>query len=98
MVTVPVAGAPSPPQAPLREQRIGPYAGTLQDGRRGVGDSLTHRQQGGRSGQDRARGQRKHDDQSVPYAAGSRGPGTSARRPGSPGVLAELVKGKRDRR
>ena len=93
-------------QAPLRGQRIGPYAKALQDGRRGVGDPLAHRQQGGRSGQNRARGQREHDDQSVPYAAriarvGHRGQSLQQARDllgHGPGMLAEWVKGGRDRR
>jgi hypothetical protein len=84
----------------------GRTAKALQAGRRGVGDPLTHRQQGGRSGQNRARGQREHDDQSVPYAAriarvGHLGQTLQQARdlPGyGPGMLAELVKGKRDRR
>jgi len=76
------------------------------DGRRGVGDPLAHRQRGGRSAQNRARGQRKHDDQSVPYAAriarvGHLGQTLQQARDLAgygPGMLAELVKGKRDRR
>jgi hypothetical protein len=73
---------------------------------RGVDDPLTHRRQGGRSGQNRARGQREHDDQSLPHAAriarvwhlGQ--PLQQAREllGHGPGVLAELVKGRRDRR
>ncbi|MGX1127866.1 hypothetical protein RKD49_000056 [Streptomyces glaucescens] len=43
-------------QAPLRRQQIRPHTKALQDRRWGVGDPLAHRQQGGRSGQDRARG------------------------------------------
>jgi len=74
--------------------------------RRGVCDPLADRQQGGRSGQNRARGQCEYDDQSVPHAArisGVRHLGQSLQQARyllgyGLGMLAELVKGKRDRR
>ncbi|GGX67310.1 hypothetical protein GCM10010324_10730 [Streptomyces hiroshimensis] len=69
-------------------------------------EPLTHSRQGGRSGRNRARGQRKRDDQSMPYAARIARVGHLGQTfqqawdvPGcSPGMLAELVKGKRDQR
>jgi hypothetical protein len=68
--------ASSPPyrrfrrQQPLREQRIGTYTEAFQHIWWGVRDPFANGHQGGRSSQDRARGQCEHDDQSVPYVAG----------------------------
>jgi hypothetical protein len=56
-------------QTPLREQRIRSYAKMFEDRGRGVSDPLADGEQGGCSGQNRARGQREHDDQSMPYTA-----------------------------
>jgi hypothetical protein len=93
-------------RASLREQRIGPYAKALQDTGRGVSDPLADRQQGGRPGQNRARGEREHGDQGVPHAARVPRVGhlsqslQQARDFLGHGLrmLAELVKSGRDRR
>ncbi|MFE9628775.1 hypothetical protein [Streptomyces sp. NPDC006527] len=78
----------------------------MKDVRRGIGDPLADCQHRGRPRQNRARGQREHGNQSVPYAArvswvGHLGqPLQQARDLGEDdlGMLAELVKGRRDQR
>jgi hypothetical protein len=89
--------------APFRGQRIGLYAKAFQDERRGVSDPLADRRQRSRPDRNRAHGQREHDDQSVPHAAGISWVGHLAqplqqardRLGRGPGMLTELVKGRR---
>jgi hypothetical protein len=91
---------------PLRAQWIGPDADEFEQVGRGVPDPLADRQQRGGPGQHRARGQCEHGSQSVPYSAWIARVGYL----GHPlqkagdfcrhgfGMLAELVKGRRDQR
>ncbi len=84
----------------------GGRADSLQHLRRGVGNPLADCQQRPRPGQYRARGEREHDDQSVPYSAritrvGYFGQPFQQTRHVcgfGPWMAAELVKGGRDRR
>ena len=93
-------------RATLREHGSSVAHRALQDVRRGVGDPLADRQQRGRAGQHRARrsGRARRPGRAVPRV----GHAGRAPRPAAPagpgprrvrlGVLAELVKGRRDQR
>ncbi|GAA1113760.1 hypothetical protein GCM10009663_63180 [Kitasatospora arboriphila] len=94
-------------QAPMRGQGIDAHADLFQHMRPGVGDPLADRQQRRRAGQHRASGQREDGDQGMAHSAWVAGVGHLCQALQQPGyllgggelqMLAELVKGRWDRR